>query len=310
MGLHHDHSHGHHHHHGHGGHRHGDLKRLQIAIAINVVVVIVEATSGYLTGSLALLSDAGHNLTDVGALAVAYFATRFATLPPTSRQSYGYYRLEMLSALANALALGIVSVLILIEAYERFQAPPEVPGGAVLIVSALALAGNLLSAGVLMARRESVNMRAAFLHLVADAVSSVGVLIAGAIILFTGQVLADPVASVLIAGIIIVSSTRLLWEVVGVLLQGVPRHVEPAEVRAALQRCSPDILAVHDLHVWSLTSQTHVATLHVVVPPEALVRSPEIIHAVTDVLHDQFGVSHVTVQVEPEGFEEPGDVHE
>ena len=320
----HGHSHGHSHGHGHG-HSHGlfghhdhgprdvrreDLWRLRVAIAINVVIVIGEGIGGYVTGSLALLSDAAHNLTDVGALLMAYFATRFATLPPNSRKSYGYYRLEILSALANGLTLVLVSLYILVEAWHRFQDPPSVDAGPVLVIATLGLAANAGSAWILMARRDSMNIRGAFLHLVADSVSSVGVIVASVVILSTGLLVVDVVASAVIAVIVVVSSWSLLRDSTEILLQGVPRDVDLDQLKAAIQQSCPTVLAVPDLHVWSLTSGTHVATLHVVVPQEALADSPAVIRAVTECLHDGYGIGHVTVQVEPPGFEEPGLVHD
>lgn len=300
------HGHGHGHSHGHGlGTTQG---RLLAAIAVNAVILIAEAIGGWITGSLALLSDAGHNLTDVGALVLAFFAARFASLPATDRRTFGYYRLEILSALANGVILVLVSLAILYEGFRRLSAPPDIPGTLVLIIAVIGLGGNLMGAAILMRDRDQLNVHGAFLHLIADSISSVGVIIAALVVIYTGNPIADVVASVLIAVIIILSSYNLIRETIDILLQAMPRGME----MEALQTCVgdiPDVLSCHDLHVWSLTSGHHVATLHVVVPREKLPESERIIHDVTRRFHDQFGISHTTVQVEPPDFDEPGIVH-
>lgn len=284
-------------------------RRLAIAIVINLIIVVGESIGGWLTGSVALLADAGHNLTDVGALVLALLATMLASMAPNAKRSFGYYRLEILAAFLNGLVLVAVSIFIVVESIGRLRAPPAVPGFTVLAIATIALAGNLLSAGVLLPGRDSLNVRAAFTHLLADALSSVGVIVAGALV-FTGTPIADPVAGLLIAVLIVVSGYGIVREAIDVLLQATPRGLDPAKVRAEVEAMA-EVRSVHDLHIWSLTSGRHVATLHVVVDPADLRRCDDIVTRVSERLHDRFAIEHTTVQLETTGLaEHVGHVHD
>lgn len=302
-------------HHGHahdyaeeGGSGADTRRRLGLAIIINVVIVVGEAAGGWLTGSLALLADAGHNLTDVGALALAWVATMLGSMPASSKRTFGWYRLEILAAFVNGLLLVGVSLFILVGAIQRLRAPPDVPGFPVLAIAAIALFGNLLSAWILLPGRNSLNVRAAFTHLVADALSSVGVIVAAVLMLF-GTPIADPVAGILIALLIVLSGYGIVREAIDVLLQAVPRGMDPETIRKEVESLA-DVRSVHDLHIWSLTSGRHVATLHVVVDPTCLGRCDDIVTRVSERLHARFAIEHVTVQVETPAMRDVGHVHE
>ncbi len=299
------------HHHDHAQ-DHGDaaedrLRRLKWAAVVNAFIVVAEVVGGVLTGSLALLADAAHNLTDVGGLVVAYFAARFATLPPTEEHSFGFVRLEILSALANGVLIVLASLFIFREAFHRFLAPPDIPGVPMLAVALLGLGGNVLGAWLLRSRRHEANVGAAYTHLLADAASSVGVIVAAVVMIFTDLVILDVVVSVLIGIAVVVSGWDIVRENVRVLLQSVPREVELGALRGEVEAMDA-VVECHDLHAWTLTSGQHVASLHVVVSEDRLGESDDIIREVCE-RFSSHGIDHTTVQVETPGFVEPGEVH-
>jgi cobalt-zinc-cadmium efflux system protein len=216
--------------------------------------MIAEAIGGYLTHSLALLADAGHMLSDVGSLALSLIAMRFAAKARTPQMTYGYYRAEILAALVNGVTLVVISILIFYEAITRFQSPPEVQSVPMLVVATIGLLLNLFSAFILSRKKgESLNVRGAYMHVLADTLGSVGAIAAGIIMLTTGWYLADPIISVLIAMLILFSSWRLLKESVTVLMEGTPLHINLKEIENAIKNVQ-GVLEVHDLHVWTVTS--------------------------------------------------------
>ena len=296
------HHHGHGHSHDHGG-RGANRRRLAWTLAIISGYMVAEVVGGLLSGSLALLADAGHMLSDAAALALALFALWIATRPATSTRTYGYYRTEILAALANGATLVAIAIYIFVEAYHRLGEPPEVQGGLMMGVALGGLGVNLIGLWILHGGRdESLNMRGAWLHLIADAMGSVGALIAGALIWMWGLNWADPVASVLIGLLVLASSWSLLKESVAVLMEGAPAHIDVDEVRNAI-RSVDGVEAVHDLHVWTITSGMVALSAHVVTgpnPPQAL------LGAVRKAVHDQFGIDHTTIQIEPEDFGDCG----
>lgn len=263
--------------------------------------MVAEVIGGLWTHSLALLADAAHMLSDMAALGLSLFAIRLARRPRTLRRSYGYYRAEILAALANGAALVALSIWIFIEAVRRFAQPAEVLGGTMLWIATGGLVINLAGLWILNAgRQESLNVHGAWLHVLGDTLGSVGTIVAAALIAAFGWYWADPLASTLIGGLIIYSSWALLKEAVSVLMESTPRGIDPDRVREAILAV-PGIQAVHDLHIWTITSGMHALSAHVEASADATAR--EMLTAIRGRLHREFGIDHVTIQIEPEGFE-------
>lgn len=271
-------------------------KRLLIVLGLVVTFLIVEVIGSLLTNSLALLADAGHMLTDAVGVGLALLAIHFAAKPATAAKSYGYYRLEILAAVGNALLLFGVAAYIGYEAYQRFSAPPEVESVPMLVVATAGLAVNLVSLRLLSAgAKSSLNMRGAYLEVLGDLLGSVAVLVAALIILTTGWTVADPIASVLIAMMILPRTWSLLREAIDVLLQATPKGIDLDEVRAHLLR-GEGIVDAHDLHAWTLTSGMHVVSAHVVIEPMA--DTAAVLDEVCRCLADDFDMEHSTIQLE------------
>ena len=302
MGAGHAHGGGHTHSHGPPSGRDQNRKRLGLVLGLVVLYMIAEVVGGLLTGSLALLADAGHMLSDAGALALSLFALWIAARPPTPRHTYGYYRTEILAALVNGATLVAISIYIFIEAYRRLSEPPEVQGGLMMVVAVGGLVINLLGLWILNAgKTESLNMRGAWLHVLTDALGSIGAIAAGALIWVFGWNWADPVASVLIGLLVLYSSWSLMKETIAVLMEGAPGHLDVDEVRDAI-RAARGVASVHDLHVWTITSGMVALSAHVVA--EDGQQAPVILRRLQDVLHERFGIDHTTIQVEPPDYEE------
>ncbi len=271
---------------------------LMKALALTGGLLVLEVVGGLWTGSLALLADAAHVLTDVGGLILALFAIWIASRPPTPEKTYGYYRVEILAALVNALVLLVVAGAILVEAYERIVRPREVLAVPMLAVAALGFGANLYGAWIL--HRDAVgslNVRAAYLEVLSDALASVGVIVAGVIVLLTGWTVADPLVSAGIGVFIVPRTWRLLRQAVNVLLEGTPAHLELAEVERAISE-TPGVRRVHDLHVWTLTSGREAMSAHVVV--DDLAGGEPLLERLHALLHARFGVDHTTIQLETE----------
>jgi cobalt-zinc-cadmium efflux system protein len=301
---------GHHHHgHSHGhAHAHGaarNRRRLAWTLALAAVYMVAEFVGGFLANSLALLADAGHMLSDVGALALSLFALWMAQKPATPRRTYGYYRTEILAALANAATLIGISLFIFVEAYRRFQQPEAVAGLTVMWIAAGGLAVNLAGLFVLHGGKdESLNIRGAWLHMLTDALGSVGAILGGLAVYAFGWRWADPAVSVAIAVLVLYSSWHLLRESVNVLLEGTPGHIDLEAVRGAMLQVD-GVEEVHDLHVWTITSGMEAMSGHVVVGDRVERRqSGEILSDLHCMLHDRFGLHHLTIQIEPRGFQE------
>jgi len=267
-------------------------------LGLTVTFMLIEFAAGLWTGSLALVADAGHMLTDAGALALALFASWIAARPPTPAKTYGYYRAEILAALVNAVVLLAVAGVVLYEAWRRIVAPAPVLGVPMAMVAAVGLAVNVTGAWLLhRGAHESLNVRAAYLEVLSDALSSLAVLVAAAVVITTGLTVADPLASAAIALLIVPRTWGLLRQAVNVLLEGTPAHLELTEIEAAMTRV-PGVRRVHDLHVWTLTSGREAMSAHVVV---ADVRESErLLEALHAVLHARFGIDHTTIQLETE----------
>jgi len=271
-------------------------KRLLIVLALVVGFLVVEGIGSLLTNSLALLADAAHMLTDAVGVGLALLAIHFAARPATAAKSYGYYRLEILAAVANAVLLFGVAIYIGYEAYQRFAAPPEVHSMPMLAIAAVGLVINLLSVRLLSpGAQASLNVRGAYLEVLGDLLGSVAVLVAGAVILLTGWTPADPIASVVIGLLILPRTWRLLREAVDVLLQATPKGVDLAEVRAHLLQAE-GVADAHDLHAWTLTSGMNVVSAHVVMEPGA--DSAAVLDEICACLSDDFDMEHSTIQLE------------
>jgi cobalt-zinc-cadmium efflux system protein len=274
-------------------------RALKITFAITFAYFVVEVVGGILTNSLALLADAAHMLTDVGGLGLALFAAWMSQKPATPDKTYGYYRVEILAALANGVMLFLISFYILYEAYRRFQEPPEVASVPMLVVAAVGLVVNLFGIWILRRGAEaSLNVQGAFLEVISDTLGSLGVIIAGVIMLATNWYYADPIFSVLIGLFILPRTWKLMSQAVNVLLEGTPAHINLKAVEEAM--CAvPDVEAVHDLHVWTITSGMDSLSAHVVVTEEARSGDPqEILEALNQQLKEAFGIEHTTLQVE------------
>jgi cobalt-zinc-cadmium efflux system protein len=288
---------------GHGHAPHGTAAArsrgaLSATLALTVAFLVFEAAAALWTGSLALLADAVHMLADAGGLALALFAVWIAARPPTPVKTYGYYRAEILAALVNALVLLAVAGGILVEAYERVRQPQPVEAGGMLVVATVGLGVNLVGAWLLrQGAAASLNVRAAYLEVISDALSSAGVLVAAAIVLFTGWTLADPVVSAVIAVMIVWRTWHLLTQAVNVLLEGTPAHLELGEIEAAMLDVR-GVRRVHDLHVWTLTSGREAMSAHVVV--DDVRESERLLEALHTLLHARFGIDHTTIQLETE----------
>ena len=220
---------------------------------LTAVILVAEVVGGYLSNSLALLADAGHMLTDVLAVGLAYLALGLAIRPATETKTYGWYRLEVLAALVNGVTLVVMSLFIFWESYERFYEPPEISTGTMLVVATIGLLANSLGLVFLSGHGGSLNMRGAYLHILGDLLSSVAVVAGGLFMLLTGNYLVDPILSILIGAIIIFSAYRLLRESVDVLLEAIPSGMELEEVGRSIAEIE-GVIGVHDLHIWSLTS--------------------------------------------------------
>jgi cobalt-zinc-cadmium efflux system protein len=268
--------------------------------------MLVEAAGGLWTGSLALLADAGHMLSDVSALSLSVLALSLAQRPRGPQQTYGHHRTEILAALANGVLLAGVSLSILVESVERIGRPTPILAGPMLAIASLGLAVNLAALGMLWSgRRHDLNVRGAWLHVAGDALGSVGAITAGALVLAFGWTWADPVASLLISGLVLWSAWSLLREAVGILMEWAPPHLDVREIERAIHGLA-GVNAVHDLHVWTIASGMVALSGHVVAGED---RDPrKLLQEVSDLLHDRFEISHSTIQIESQDFDEPGGV--
>ncbi|GHH03068.1 cation transporter [Comamonas sp. KCTC 72670] len=274
---------------------------------LTATIALAEAVGGWLTNSLALLSDAGHMLTDVSALALSLVALWFAGKPADVKKTYGYYRMEILSALLNGVLLMGITGFILYEAWERVRAPAVVDLGPMAIVATVGLLANLGALGFLH-RSHSMNVRGAFLHVLGDTLSSVGVLVGAGIMAYTGWYIVDPIISVVISVVIVVGAVRLVRDAVDVLMEAVPAHVDLAQIKELMLRAQ-GVTAVHDLHVWTISSGVYALSAHLVVQDPMVCNNDEILSAVKHDLYDRFGIDHTTIQIESESYAHLGEVH-
>lgn len=288
------------------GHAHGagsNERNLRIALGLTATYLVAEVVGGLLTGSLALLSDAAHMLTDVAALAISLVAIRLAKRPADARKTFGYYRFEILAAAFNAAILFVVAFYILFEAYQRFREPPEIESLGMLVVATIGLAVNLVSVRLLRAGSSgSLNVKSAYLEVWSDLLGSVAVIAAALVIRFTGWWQVDPILAVLIGFWVLPRTWKLLGESVHILLEGVPRGLDLEQVRSGMSDISA-VRGVHDLHVWSITSGKISASAHVVV--DGARPQQDVLADITRVLRERFGIEHTTIQIDPPDSEEP-----
>lgn len=280
--------------------------RLRIALAITLTVMVVEIVGGVLSDSLALIADSAHMATDAVGLAMALLAIHFANRPATGNRTFGYARAEILAALANCLLLLGVGGFVLYEAIQRFITPAGTEGGMAVVFGAIGLVANIISLSLLMrGQKESLNVRGAFLEVAADALGSLAVIISATVILLTGWQAADPIASLVIALMIVPRTLKLLRETLDVLLEAAPKNVDMTEVRAHILAL-PGVEDVHDLHAWTITSGMPVLSAHVVVGSDTLdsIGNEKMLHDLQGCVGDHFDVEHCTFQLEPSGHAE------
>jgi len=300
----HAHSHSHDHSHGPGGHDHGhhhhggdakSTRALALALGLTLMILVVEGVGGWLSNSLALLADAGHVLTDAGALGLSLFVAWLARQPGSAAKTFGYLRWEILAALINGTTLLLISAWIIVEAVTRFRHPEPVLGGMMLVVAIVGFAVNGVAVWLLHGVREgSLNVRGAYLHMLGDMLASGGTVVAALVIRYTGWLSADPVASLVTTVLIIAGAWALVRESVNVLLEAAPAHIDLENVRARLASIG-DVESVHDLHVWTVTSGMVAMSAH------AIVRDSGCHQRVLENAHDvlqAMGIQHVTIQLE------------
>lgn len=307
---HHEHGHGHHHHghlhhHGHGhhhGHAHehaaGNRKGLTIALIITGGIMILEFVGGLLTNSLALLSDSAHMLSDTAAIALSLAAFWFAARPPSANKSYGYYRFEILAALFNGLTLFVMAGFIVFEAYERFIDPPEVAGGTMMVIALVGLAANLISAWSLMRKSDikgNINVRSAYLHILGDALGSVGAILAGLLMLLFDWYIADPIISVIVALLILRSAWQVVNHTIHILMEGTPAAIDAREVEETLLAIR-GVKDLHDLHIWTITSGLDSLSCHLIIEDDQ--DCQVVLQEAIRRIEERFRIQHTTIQIE------------
>jgi cobalt-zinc-cadmium efflux system protein len=278
----------------------GGRKDLLLALSITVLMMIAEVIGGLLSNSLALLSDAGHMLTDNLALLLSFFAMTFASLPATDRKTFGFFRLEILAAFVNGIVLVLISLYIMYQAYLRMVHPQPVQGMLMLIVAIIGLVANIIGALILVKHSQnSLNIRGAYLHIVGDALSSVGVVIGGVVILYTGWYLIDPILSSLISLVIIYGAWSLVKESVNILLESAPAHINIDTIASEIGKIKGVREAYH-IHLWTITSGVYALSAHVLIDDRPVSNSRELNDQIRSLLSEKFKVYHSTIQLECE----------
>lgn len=273
---------------------------LKLTLIIVVVIMIAEVIGGLISGSLALLGDAGHMLVDALALGLSLFAMTIARRPATQNRTYGYHRAEIIAALANGTTLILLAFWIFYEAYQRFLDPPQIQTSLMLVVATIGLIANLI--GIMLLKRASqsnLNIKAALWHIIGDTISSVGVIVAAIIILITEWYIADPIIAVFIGVIILWGAVRIVRESADILLEAVPSHVKTSKVIETLKNIS-GVKDVHDIHIWTITSGMHALSAHLLIEDQTVSRSAEIVEAVNHDLSQHYNITHTTLQLECE----------
>ncbi|WP_256761670.1 cation diffusion facilitator family transporter [Cohnella sp. WQ 127256] len=299
-----DHSHSHSHSHGFGGHHHqdggreGNKRGLTIALLITAGIMVLEFVGGLMTKSLALLSDSGHMLSDVSALALSLLAIWFAAKAATPNRTYGFYRFEVLAALFNGVTLFAIAGFILWEAYQRFNSPPEVSSLSMILIASVGLIANLLSALALVRQgdvKNNLNLKSAYLHVLGDALGSVGAVVAGIIMLLTDWYVVDPIISVLVSLLILRSAWGVIKSTLHILMEGTPTTINQEKVKVALAEIE-GVIDVHDLHIWTITSGIDSLSCHLLIEDEA--DNQAILQQAIKRLEERFKIQHATIQIE------------
>jgi cobalt-zinc-cadmium efflux system protein len=272
--------------------------RLSLSLFLTLAFVVIEASAGYFANSLALLTDAAHNLTDVIALGLSWFAIHLTSQPANSRKTYGYHRAGILVALLNSTTLVLISIGIFYEAYHRFISPPDVRAGILIGVGLIAVVINLVTALLVHRGSESdLNLRSAFVHLMGDVISTVGAVIAGVVIYFTGANWLDPLVSVLIGFLILYNAWGILRETVEILLESTPRDVDIKKMVSEITEVD-GVLGVHDLHVWSLTQNLRTMSAHILTEDISVSAGAEIQGRINELVYHRYNIVHATLQLE------------
>lgn len=280
--------------------RSGERRRLLAALLLTGTVMVVEVIGGLLSNSLALLSDAGHMLTHLLALSISFLALIFAARPPTSKNTFGFYRLEILAALLNSFLLFLVTLWIFYEAYQRFYDPEPVASGEMMAVAAIGLITNLATIALLSkSTRRSINLKSAFLHMIGDTLSSVGVLIGATVIYLTEWWFIDPLLGVILSFFILFWAVRLMIDSIDILLEATPKEIDPVQVVEAV-KVIEEVRDVHDIHVWTLTSGMYALSAHVAVRDMPLKETAHLLRQINFLLCQRFKIGHVAIQLETE----------
>ncbi len=289
-------AHSHSHDHGMHGHAPNAITR---AIIVTLIFMAIEFIGGWFSNSLALISDAAHMLTDVGAMLLSLFSLWVARRPSTPMMSWGYHRAEILGALLSGLSIWMISGVLIYEAIERIPSPPQVHGPIVFIVATIGLGANLASMWMLKsAKTDNINVRAAYLHLLSDSFGSLGAIIAGIVLWLTGWRLIDPLMTIAFAVLMLLSSWSLVKEAVEVLMESTPNHLNPTEIREDLNKIE-GVLEIHDLHIWTLSSGRLALSVHIVSE-----KMNAVLNSAQSVLQEEYGIHHTTIQIEhPQQFD-------
>ena len=272
--------------------------RLSWSLAITLAFVVFEAAAGYFSNSLALMTDAAHNLTDVIALGLSWFAIRITAQPANAQKTYGYHRAGILVALLNSTTLILISLGIFYEAYQRFMSPPEVQSSILIVVGLIAVGVNLITAFLVHRGSESdLNLRSAFVHLMGDVLSTIGAVVAGILIYFTGANWLDPFVSVLIGFLILYNAWGILRDAVDILLESTPRDVDMKRMVGEITQLE-GVLGVHDLHVWSITQNLRTMSAHILTEDIPVSAGAEIQNRINELVYHRYNIAHATLQLE------------
>lgn len=278
--------------------REGNKRGLIIALSITTIIMILEFFGGLFTNSLALLSDSGHMLSDASSMALSLVAIWFASRPPSSNKTYGYYRFEILAALFNGVTLFVIAGFIVKEAIQRFTEPPTVSSGTMIIIAIIGLAANLLSALALLKKadvKENINLKSAYIHIIGDALGSVGAIVAGLLMLLFDWYIADPIISVIVALLILKSAWGVLKQSIHILMEGSPVMIDKEEVFAVLKNIE-GVKNVHDLHIWTITSGLDTLSCHILIEDKK--DEQEVLQQAINLIRDNYKIEHTTIQIE------------
>lgn len=278
--------------------REGNKRGLIIALSITTIIMVLEFFGGLFTNSLALLSDSGHMLSDASSMALSLVAIWFASRPPSSNKTYGYYRFEILAALFNGVTLFVIAGFIVKEAIQRFNDPPTVASGTMIIIAFIGLAANLLSAVTLLKKadvKENINLKSAYIHIIGDALGSVGAIVAGLLMLLFDWYIADPIISVIVALLILKSAWGVLKQSIHILMEGSPLMINKEEVLAILENIE-GVKNVHDLHIWTITSGLDTLSCHILIEDKE--DEQEVLQQAINLIRDNYKIEHTTIQIE------------